>query len=134
VSLKSSLAKFLVYTGSRPDDVFTATTQFVVINFNCVIFVFVRPTEGATYSFGFGDVMRTSGGGVVSFAFPIRDLPDSRIDRAAFGLTTDVENTRAAVTTIFRVSSGSSSDFIELQLVGLVIDHAHNHARWIFHA
>ena len=97
------------------------------------IFVFVRPTEGVTYSFGFGDVTRTSGGGgVVLFAFPIRDLPDSRIDRAAFGLTTDVENTRAAVTTIFRVSSGSSSDFIELQLV--VIYHAHNHARWIFHA
>lgn len=85
--------------------------------------LFVQSTEGATYTFGSGVISRTSrnAGGTVSFAFPIRDLPDSRIDRAAFGLTTDLDDSRSTVSTIFRVSSGSSSDFIELQLVCLKI-------------
>jgi len=50
------------------------------------------------------------------YSFPDHELPDTRVDQLAFGLVT---TQRVAV--LVRVVSGSSSDFIEMELVRIYI-------------
>jgi hypothetical protein len=61
--------------------------------------------ESIAYTFGHH-------GGLIVYSFPDHELPDARHDQLAFGLMT---TQRTAV--LVRVVSGSSSDFIELELV-----------------
>jgi hypothetical protein len=61
--------------------------------------------ESIAYTFGHH-------GGLIVYSFPDHELPDARHDQLAFGLIT-TQRTAALV----RVVSGSSSDFIELELV-----------------
>ena len=61
--------------------------------------------EGVAYTFGHA-------GGLIIYSFPDYELPDARRDELAVGLVT---SQRSAV--ILRVVSGSSSDFIEMELV-----------------
>jgi len=61
--------------------------------------------EAVAYTFGHA-------GGVIVYSFPDYELPDARRDELALGVVT---SQRSAV--ILRVVSGSSSDFIEMELV-----------------
>jgi len=61
--------------------------------------------EGVAYTFGHA-------GGVIVYSFPDFELPDARRDNLALGLVT---TQRSAV--VLRVVSGSSSDFIQMELV-----------------
>ena len=65
--------------------------------------------EGVAYTFGHA-------GGLIIYSFPDYELPDARRDELAVGLVT---SQRSAV--ILRVVSGSSSDFIEMELVRSVL-------------
>ena len=64
--------------------------------------------EGVAYTFGHD-------GGLIVYSFPDYELPDARRDELAVGLVT---SQRSAV--ILRVVSGSSSDFIQLELVRIL--------------
>ena len=78
--------------------------------------VFVRVcvgVEGVAYTFGLG-------GGVIVYSFPDYELPDARRDDLALGLVT---SQRSAV--ILRVVSGSSSDFIQMELVRSLLPTVH---------
>ena len=61
--------------------------------------------EGVAYTFGHA-------GGLIVYSFPDYELPDARRDELAVGVVT---SQRSAV--LLRVVSGSSSDFIEMELV-----------------
>lgn len=54
-------------------------------------------------------------GGLITYSFPDYELPDARRDQLAVGLVT---SQRSAV--LLRVVSGSSSDFVEMELVRIV--------------
>ena len=58
-------------------------------------------------------------GGVIVYSFPNYELPDARRDQLAVGIVT---SQRSAV--VVRVVSGSSSDFIEMELVRMQRSHA----------
>jgi len=61
--------------------------------------------EGVAYTFGHG-------GGLIVYSFPDYELPDARRDQLAVGVVT---SQRSAV--LLGVVSGSSSDFIQIELV-----------------
>jgi len=61
--------------------------------------------EGVAYTFGHA-------GGLIVYSFPDYELPDARRDEFAVGVVT---SQRSAV--VLRVVSGSSSDFIDMELV-----------------
>jgi len=61
--------------------------------------------EGVAYTFGHD-------GGLIVYSFPDYELPDARRDEMAVGIVT---SQRSAI--VLRVVSGSSSDFIEMELV-----------------
>lgn len=61
--------------------------------------------EGVAYTFGHS-------GGLIVYSFPDYELPDARRDELAVGVVTAQ---RSAV--VLRVVSGSSSDYIEMELV-----------------
>jgi len=52
------------------------------------------------------------GGGLIVYSFPDYELPDARRDQLAVGVVTAQ---RSAV--VLRVASGTSSDFVEMELV-----------------
>lgn len=75
---------------------------------------FVSCVEGVAYTFGHT-------GGLIIYSFPDYELPDARRDELAVGVVT---SQRSAV--VLRVVSGSSSDFIEMELVRNVHCGLHN--------
>lgn len=68
-------------------------------------------SEGVAYTFGHS-------GGLITYSFPDGEWPDTRSDRLALGFVTTQRNA-----VLVRVVSGSSNDFIEMELVsGVHID------------
>lgn len=61
--------------------------------------------ESVAYSFGHS-------GGLITYTFPDGEWPDSKTDRLALGFIT---TQRTAV--LVRIVSGSSNDYIEMELV-----------------
>lgn len=62
-------------------------------------------SEGVAYTFGHS-------GGLITYSFPDGEWPDTRSDRLALGFVTTQRNA-----VLVRVVSGSSNDFIEMELV-----------------
>jgi len=74
-------------------------------NYDCYVL------ESVAYSFGHA-------GGLVTFTFAAGEWPDTRTDQVALGLMTTQGNT-----VIFRMTSGSSSDFMEMEIVGRYLNY-----------
>ena len=78
----------------------------------CVLCVCVC-IEAVAYTFGHA-------GGVIVYSFPDFELPDARRDQMAVGVVT---SQRSAV--LLRVVSGTSSDFIQIELVRISVYRMH---------
>ena len=73
--------------------------------FVIVVYFFSCQTDSIAYTFGWM-------GGVITFALPEQDWPDTKRDQVSLGFITNQSDT-----VLLRISSGSSSDNIEMELV-----------------